>query len=76
MQVRGDGRNVVPFIKGKIMAKCDCFLCFGLYGHEEDDCINIDAEHPDERHKHTPKEYVGFTEKYTYCEECNERLDQ
>lgn len=41
---------------------------------QEDDSANKDADPPKPKHCwHDWKEYLGFTERYWYCEKCDEK---
>jgi hypothetical protein len=43
----------------------------------EDEQINKDAEPPKPKHCwHQWKEYVGFTERYWYCEKCDSKSQE
>lgn len=59
------------------MKPCDCFMCNGFFIDDDDcDCeINKDAEKPEARHICKPKEYIGFVEKYFFCEECGKKIE-
>ena len=44
---------------------------------EDDDKANKDAEPPKPKHCwHEWKEYVGFTERYWYCEKCDNKSQE
>jgi hypothetical protein len=43
----------------------------------EDEQINKDAEPPKPKHCwHEWKEYIGFTERYWYCEKCDNKSQE
>jgi len=44
---------------------------------EDDDKANKDAEPPKQKHCwHEWKEYIGFTERYWYCEKCDNKSQE
>ena len=63
------------------MKKCDCFMCNGFFIDDDDECdcdSNQDAIPPpsvNDRHVCKPKEYVGFSERFFFCEECGKKLE-
>lgn len=52
--------------------ECDCFACRMSEYYES----VAAADPPSNKHKCKPKEYIGFTERFFYCEDCNERLPE
>jgi hypothetical protein len=70
------------------MDKCTCYLCSVLgrqtphllddydYGDYETDYQGRYPAPSKPIHKHKPKEYVGFTEKFMYCEDCGKKLEE
>jgi hypothetical protein len=60
------------------MKSCDCFMCNGFFiDDDECDCeVNQDAAPPVfNRHVCKPKEYIGLMDKFFYCEECGNKLE-